>query len=43
MLQIENLTLTHKKDLRPLIQNLTFSVMPKDKIAIIGEEGNGKY
>ena len=42
MLQIENLTLTHKKDLRPLIQNLTFSVMPKDKIAIIGEEGNGK-
>lgn len=42
MLQIENLTLTHKKDLRILIHNLTLAVSSKDKIAIIGEEGNGK-
>lgn len=42
MLNIQNLTLTHKKDLVTLIENLTFSVSPGEHIALIGEEGNGK-
>ena len=42
MLQIKNLTITHKKDLRELIRNLSFTLNPGDKMAIIGEEGNGK-
>lgn len=42
MLQIKNLTITHSKDLRVLIQNFTFTLNPGDKAVIIGEEGNGK-
>ncbi|HHW46167.1 MAG TPA: ABC-F family ATP-binding cassette domain-containing protein [Clostridiales bacterium] len=42
MLQIRNLTLTHKKDLRVLIKDLSFNLNKGDKAAIIGEEGNGK-
>ncbi|MBR3794571.1 MAG: ABC-F family ATP-binding cassette domain-containing protein [Clostridia bacterium] len=42
MLTIQNLTLTHKKDLTTLIENLSFTVNPGERIALIGEEGNGK-
>ncbi len=42
MLQIRNLTITHSKDLRVLIQNFTFTLNSGDKAVIIGEEGNGK-
>ncbi len=42
MLQVKNLTLTHRKDLRTLVENLSFVLNPGDKAAIIGEEGNGK-
>ena len=42
MLQINNLTLIHKKDLRTLVQDLTFVLNFGDKVALIGEEGNGK-
>ncbi len=42
MLQIKKLSLTHRKDLRPLISELTFSLQPGERIAVIGEEGNGK-
>ena len=42
MLTIQNLTLTHKKDLTVLIENLSFTVNPGERIALIGEEGNGK-
>jgi len=42
MLQIEHLTLTHKKDLRPLVKDFNFTLNKSDKVAIIGEEGNGK-
>lgn len=42
MLQIKNLTITHKKDLRELISGFSFCLNPKDKAVIIGEEGNGK-
>lgn len=42
MLQIKNITITHKEDLRTMIENLSFTLLPGDKAAIIGEEGNGK-
>ena len=42
MLQIKNLTLTHKKDLTTLVEGLSFVLAPGDRAAIIGEEGNGK-
>ncbi len=42
MLQIKNMTITHKKDLRPLVRDLSFTLNPGDKAAMIGEEGNGK-
>ena len=42
MLQIKNLTITHKKDLRTILNDFTFSLNPGDKTVIIGEEGNGK-
>ena len=42
MLQIKNLTLSHKKDLRNIITDFNFSLNPGDKAVIIGEEGNGK-
>lgn len=42
MLQLQNITLTMKKDLRTLIRDFTFSLLPGDKCALVGEEGNGK-
>lgn len=42
MLQINHLTINHLKDLRALIHDLSFTLNPGDKAAIIGEEGNGK-
>ena len=42
MLTIQNLTLAHKKDLTTLIENLSFTVNPGERVALIGEEGNGK-
>ena len=42
MLTVQNLTLTHKKDLVSLIEDLSFSVHPGERLALIGEEGNGK-
>ncbi|MBQ7785584.1 MAG: ABC-F family ATP-binding cassette domain-containing protein [Clostridia bacterium] len=42
MLTISNLSITHKKDFTCLIENLSFTVSPGERIALIGEEGNGK-
>ena len=42
MLQIRNLNITHKKDLRPLLQGFSLTLNAGDKAVIIGEEGNGK-
>ena len=42
MLQIQNLTLVHQKDLHTIVQDFSFSLQPGDKAVIIGEEGNGK-
>ena len=42
MLDIKNLTITMNKDNRELVRDLSFTLNPGDKAAIIGEEGNGK-
>lgn len=42
MLQIKNLNISHLKDNRVLLQDLSFTLNQGDKAAIIGEEGNGK-
>ena len=41
-LQLKQVTVTHTKDLRVLIDRFSFTLNPGDKVAIIGEEGNGK-
>ena len=42
MLQIKNLTITHKKDLRVLLKDFSCIFNYGDKAVIIGEEGDGK-
>ena len=42
MLQIKDLNIYHKKDLRQLIKNMDLTFNRGDKAALIGEEGNGK-
>ena len=42
MLQVKNLTITHRKDNRVLLDNFNLVLNDGDKCAIIGEEGNGK-
>lgn len=42
MLTIKNLTIIQNKNQRELLKDCTFTVLPKEKIGIIGEEGNGK-
>ena len=42
MLQIKNLSITHKKDLRVILQDFSLVLNAGDKAVIIGEEGNGK-
>ena len=41
-LQIKQLTVNHRRDLRCLIRDLSFTLREHDRAAIIGEEGNGK-
>lgn len=42
MLQIKKVSITHKKDLRTIIQDFSCVFNDGDKAVIIGEEGNGK-
>ncbi|MBE6989558.1 MAG: ABC-F family ATP-binding cassette domain-containing protein [Ruminococcaceae bacterium] len=42
MLQINHLTITHRKDLRPLLTDFHLVLNRGDKAVIVGEEGNGK-
>ena len=42
MIKINHLTITQNKDLRDLVSNLTITIQDGEKVAIIGEEGNGK-
>ena len=42
MFTITNLTLTHRKDLTVLVDSLSLAVSDGERLALIGEEGNGK-
>ena len=42
MLQVQHLTVTHARDLRVLFEDLSFTVSGADRLAVIGEEGDGK-
>ena len=42
MIQIQHLTITHTKDFRELVHDLNLTIALGEKVAIIGEEGNGK-
>ena len=42
MFQIKGLTISHRKDLHPLLQDFSMTLRPGDRAVIIGEEGNGK-
>ena len=42
MLTVNQLTLTHRKDLTVLVDFLSFTLNDGERLALIGEEGNGK-
>ena len=42
MLTVNQLTLTHRKDLTVLVDSLSFTLNDCERLALIGEEGNGK-
>ena len=42
MIKINHLTITQNKDLRDLVSDLNTTIQDGEKVAIIGEEGNGK-
>ena len=42
MIQVKELSMTHKKDLRVILEDVNFVLNDGDKAVIIGEEGNGK-
>lgn len=42
MIKINHLTITQNKDLRDLVSDLKITIQDGEKVAIIGEEGNGK-
>lgn len=42
MIQIKNTVIIHKKDSRTLLENFSLVLNDGNKVAVIGEEGNGK-
>ena len=42
MLTVNQLTLTHRNDLTVLVDSLSFTLNDGERLALIGEEGNGK-
>lgn len=42
MLQIKNVSITHKKDFRVILQDFSCVLNEGDRAVMIGEEGNGK-
>ena len=42
MLQINHLTITHRKDLRTILDDFSFVLNRGDMAVLVGEEGNGK-
>lgn len=43
MLTVNQLALTHRKDLTVLVDSLSFTLNDGERLALIGEEGNGKF
>ena len=43
MLKLSHLTIRHTKDLRDLVRDLSLTIHEGEKVAIIGEEGNGNF
>ena len=41
-IQVKNLTITHRKDMRVILESFSMVLNDGDKAALIGEEGNGK-
>ena len=42
MLQVKNVSIYHRRDLTALCENLSFTLNEGERLALIGEEGNGK-
>lgn len=42
MLSVQHVSIVHLRDLRPLIEDVSFTVSGQERLAVIGEEGNGK-
>ncbi len=42
LLTVRHLSILHSRDLRPLIRDLSFTLAGTERLAVIGEEGNGK-
>ena len=42
MFQIKKVTLTHRKDLRTILEDFSLVLNDGDRVVMIGEEGNGK-
>ena len=42
MLQVKHLSLYHRRDLSALVEDISFSLGAGERLALIGEEGNGK-
>ena len=42
MLTVRQLNILHRRDARPLIRDLSFTLSGTERLAVIGEEGNGK-
>ena len=42
MLNVQNLSITNIADQRPLLRNCSFTLAGTERLAVIGEEGNGK-
>ena len=42
MLQVSHLTISHRKDLRTILEDFSFVLNRGDRAVLVGEEGNGK-
>lgn len=42
MLKIDRLSIVHRRDLTPIVRDLSLTLRPGERLALIGEEGDGK-
>lgn len=42
MLECSHISIEHRESGRPLLHDFSFTLHPGDRVALIGEEGNGK-